>query len=328
MHSDFAASTPMPGDKANVLVVPMHPGIQYHFCRCGLDVSLLGHWDQFRYWRPRPPNVTNLFDHYDDGQLKLDAGGYRAALAAIAPKARAWNRAWLHFPWQFKLFREDHSLPKLFFAAKEDELSEAEWDEVLSRADFSVASYYPRTTAWVRDRFGVDLPEIELGLSPTEYAGWTGAEETILTVIHSWHARGWNHALCTEATAGLPHRHIDHLDRAQEPVDYDGLRSAFRNARVYLHDGEREYTITLIEAMMTGMPIVSPPLPGIERYVIHGENGLIGHTAAELRAHCQMLLADHDLAARFGAASRKLALANHHEDRWVRDWQALLGAPV
>lgn len=317
---------PEPTGEAGILIVPMHPGIQYHFCRCGLQVRLLGHWDQFRYWRPRPPNVTNLFARFAETQLNYGPKEYLAALAEIDLPGRSWNRVWLHFPWQFKMFRDERRLPKLYFVAKEDELSEVEWAEILERPDFALASYYPRTTSWVRQRFGVELREIELGISPIEYDGWTGDTEGILTVIHSWRDRGWNYAMCKQATQGLPHWHIDHLDPSQAPVGYEALRAAFRQARVYLHDGEREYTITLIEALMTGMPIVSPPLPGIERYVVHGQNGLIGRNAEELRAHCRLLMADRDLAEIFGAASRQLALHLHHEDRWIRDWRDVMGA--
>jgi glycosyltransferase involved in cell wall biosynthesis len=101
-----------------------------------------------------------------------------------------------------------------------------------------------------------------------------------------------------------------------------------RRARVYLHDGEQEYTITLLEAMMTGMPLVSFALPGIERYVVHGHNGFVGRTAAEIRAHCQTLLHDRDLAARMGAASRAMALAHYDERRWRADWITAIDAFV
>ncbi len=89
---------------------------------------------------------------------------------------------------------------------------------------------------------------------------------------------------------------------------------------MYLHDGEQEYTITLIEALMTGMPIVSFRIPGIERYVIDGENGFVCDRASEVRDRCRMLLDDHDLAARMGHASRELALREYGESSWRRRW--------
>jgi glycosyltransferase involved in cell wall biosynthesis len=95
---------------------------------------------------------------------------------------------------------------------------------------------------------------------------------------------------------------------------------ALRRARLYLHDGEQEYTITLIEAMMTGLPLVSFRIPGIERYVVHGENGFVGETATEIRDACELLLHDDALAARMGRASREKAMREFHEARWRAQW--------
>jgi glycosyltransferase involved in cell wall biosynthesis len=80
--------------------------------------------------------------------------------------------------------------------------------------------------------------------------------------------------------------------------------------------------------MMTGMPIVSFALPGIEDYVIHEVNGFIGRRPEEIRHYCQMLLDDDELALRMGIASRRIACERHNEDRWRSDWRRLLGAPA
>jgi glycosyltransferase involved in cell wall biosynthesis len=125
--------------------------------------------------------------------------------------------------------------------------------------------------------------------------------------------------------AGLPHLHVDHLDEGQEKVSYEGIQQLLRESRVYLHDGEQEYTITLIEALMTGMPIVSFRIPGIERYVVDGVNGFVCDGAAQVRERCRMLLADDALAAKMGAASRALAVQEYAEETWRARWVELLG---
>ena len=311
-------------ESPRVLLVPMHPGLQYHFCRVGLPTYLLGHWDQFKYWRPQPPNIRNLLPRFEDLHLSFGPDDYRRLLDEMDADDGRFDVAWLHFPWQAKLFLDCKGPPRIYFAAKEDELSLPEWEQILDRPDFRVCSYYPRTTQWLRETFNVRVSEIELGLDPDEYAGWSGTERRILTVIHSWSIRGWNYPSYLDATAGLPTIHVDHLDRSKPVVKYDQLRELYRTSRIYLHDGEREYTIALLEALMTGMPIVSFDLPGIERYVTHGVNGFVGRTSNEIKDYCQLLLDDDDLATAFGSASRALALANHHEERWRRDWRSLL----
>jgi hypothetical protein len=312
--------------KPRVLTVPMHPGIQYHFARVGFPTFFLGNWDQFKYWRPKPQNVINLLPQYSAEQLKFGPKEYRKLLQQqILPRyPNEFHCAWLHFPWQMKLFRDDPHPPKIYFVAKEDELSDTEWSALLERSDFTVVSYYPNTTEWVAKRFGVHLPEIQLGLDPGHYFGWTGEKPMLLTVIHSWQQRGWHYHQYREATAGLPTYHVDHLDPGQPITTYEELLKLYRCARVYLHDGEREYTIALIEALMTGMPIVTLDLPGIARYVEHGVNGFVGRNVGEIRRYSQILLEDVSLAQTFGAASRRKALEHHHEAQWRARWRKIV----
>ncbi len=305
-----------------ILMVPTHPGVQYHFCRTGLRIAFLGHWDQFHYWRPRPSNVENLLPRFEDAHLELGPSDYARLLDEVG-YPDGFDLAWLMFNWQVKLFW-DRPGDKLFRVAKVAELERDDWARLLERDDFSVVSFYPNTVRWLKETFGVDVPYVPLGLDPEVYAPATGEDGNILSIIHSYRDRGWHYAAWCEATEGLPLLHVDHLDPDQPVFEYDDLQRALRRARLYLHDGEQEYTITLIEAMMTGLPLVSFRIPGIEGYVEHGVNGFIGETAAEIREHCRALLSDDALAARMGAASRAKAMREFHEDRWRQQWRALL----
>jgi len=308
------------------LIVPTHPGTQYHFCRVGLPTYFLGHWDQFQYWRPQLANVHNLLPAFEDAHLEYELADYARLLDRKEPFVGGmrfpddFDLVWLMFTWQFQLFRERRSIRKLYHVAKIEELSPDEWKELLSRDDFSVACLYPNTVAWVKESFGVDVPYIPIGLDPQAYGPYTGEDVTALSVIHSWKDRGWNHATWAEATEGLPTTHVDHLDPTKPVLRYEDILRVMRRSRLYVHDAEQEYTITLIEALMTGMPIVSFRLPGIERYVEHGKNGFVIDDAKELREACQVLLHDADLAAKMGAHSRVIAVRDYAEERWRRDW--------
>jgi len=310
-----------------ILMIPTHPGVQYHFCRVGLPVWFLGHWDQFHYWRPQPSNVHNVLPRFEDAHLELGPADYARLLddPAVGYPER-YDLAWLMFNWQWKLFRDRRGEKKLYRVSKVEELEPHEWDELLSRDDFTVVSFYPNTVAWAKETRGVDIPYVPLGLDPEAYDGWTGEDDNVLSIIHSYRERGWHYRQYLEATEGLPALHVDHLDAEKPVYQYDDLLRALRRARLYLHDGEQEYTITLIEAMMTGLPLVSFRIPGIERYVVHGVNGFVGGTAEEIREHCQLLLHDRELAERMGRASRAMALRDYHEDRWRAQWRELIAA--
>ncbi len=313
-----------------VLIVPTHPGVQYHFCRSGLPIHFFGHWDQFQYWRPKPPNVVNVFPRFEDAHLDYGPKDYARLLddPAIGWPADVANDrydvAWLMFNWQYKLFRGRRAGKKLYRVSKVRELEPEEWDEILSRDDFSIVSFYPNTVEWLKEKKGVTVPYVPLGLDANAYGPWTGEDARVLSIIHSYKDRGWHYGAYVDAMKDVPHLHVDHLDEAQEKYDYDALQGLLRRSRLYLHDGEQEYTITLFEALMTGMPIVSFRIPGIERYVIHGENGFVGDDAKSIREHCRLLLEDRDLATRMGAKSRAMAVSQYEETRWRNDWQRIM----
>jgi len=315
----------------NVLIIPTHPGVQYHFCRTGLPISFLGHWDQFKYWRPQPENVTNVLPSFEDAHLDYGPDDYARLLdsdefgwpAHYERDAQSPPIAWLMFNWQWKLFANRPG-KVLYRVCKNAELESHEWDELLARPNTRVVSFYPNTVAWLKEHKKVDVPYVPLGLDPESYGPWSGHEKSVLSIIHTYRERGWHFRQYQDAMETVPHLHVDHLDEAQEKYDYEGIQRLYRAHRVYLHDGEQEYTITLIEALMTGMPIVSFRIPGIERYVQHGVNGFVGEDAKSIREYCRMLLSDDDLATRMGAASRAMALKEYNEARWKAEWQTLM----
>lgn len=321
--SDSARRTPRTDWK--LLMIPTHPGVQYHFTRVGLPTYFLGHWDQFKYWRPQEPNVINVLPKFEDAQLEWGPAEYAALLDGRFPGQppigwpERYDLAWLMFNWQVKLF-QDRPGKKLYRVAKVAELESHEWDELLARDDFTVVSFYPNTVRWLRDEKKVEVPYVPLGLDPSAYGPWTGHEKRVLSIIHTYRQRGWHYAQYVEAMRDVPALHVDHLDDAQEKYSYAGIQRLLRNSRVYLHDGEQEYTITLIEALMTGMPIVSFRIPGIERYVVDGVNGFVCDDAAVVRERCRLLLDDDTLAERMGAASRALGLRDYAEDTWRTRW--------
>lgn len=323
------------GGRAKLLMVPTHPGVQYHFTRVGLPTYFLGHWDQFKYWRPQEPNVVNLLPRFEEAQLEwgpaelaalLDGAlpGYEAIGEAIGWPER-FDCAWLMFNWQWKLFRERPG-KKIYRVAKVAELDDREWDEMLGRDDVTVVSFYPNTVEWLRETRGVEVPYVPLGLDPDAYGPWTGEEKRVLSIIHSWRDRGWHYPTYRRAMEDVPTLHVDHLDPTQEKYSYAELQALLRSSRVYLHDGEQEYTITLFEALMTGMPVVSFRIPGIERYVIEGVNGFVCDGADEVRERCRLLLADDALAERMGRASRALAEREYAEPRWRSQWIEIVDA--
>lgn len=319
-----------------IIYVPGHPAMQYHIARTGHDFHILACWEQFACWRPRPPNVTSLLPAFEEAHLDHGVEDFQRLLGpgnAFGFPER-FDLAWSMWNDQYKVFRPFREIPKVHRVHKFTELDLEDYEEIFSRPDFALASYYRYTVEEVEARFGVRIRCIELGLSPEDYSGWTGEDPVVLSVIHSWPKRGWHYETYRKATDGLPTRHVDHLAPGPGgPLGYEAVLSEMRRCRVYYHDGENEYTIALVEAMMTGAPIVTCAMPFVDRHVRHGVNGFVSDDPAELREYCRLLLEDRDLAERMGAASRRIALERFHEERWISEWNRLFddflaGRPV
>jgi glycosyltransferase involved in cell wall biosynthesis len=78
------------------------------------------------------------------------------------------------------------------------------------------------------------------------------------------------------------------------------------------------------EAMMIGMPIVAPATTEMATVIRSGENGYADTNRGALAEAMQALIADRDLARRWGEAARETALARFGIERFVADWNALL----
>ena len=131
------------GQPRRVLLLPTHQGHQYHFARTGLPIGFLGHWDQFAYWRPKPPNVINLESRYESGHLKRTPEDYAWILKhGLSINGTATNLiaehdiAWLIFRWQLEVTLPTE-LHKLYQVCKAEEIYEDEWLRVSWNATMS-----------------------------------------------------------------------------------------------------------------------------------------------------------------------------------------------
>ncbi|MGE0039823.1 MAG: glycosyltransferase [Vicinamibacterales bacterium] len=107
---------------------------------------------------------------------------------------------------------------------------------------------------------------------------------------------------------------------------WDDLKAAFRGHRVFLNttvDGfEDGYNLAMLEAMATGMPVVSTP--NETSPLTDGVDGFVSADRVRLAACVGELLADHDLARRLGAAARATVARTFPMDAFVARWNRVL----
>jgi glycosyltransferase involved in cell wall biosynthesis len=213
-----------------------------------------------------------------------------------------------------------------------------EWEaQPYVRDGIEVVRYSPRER--VIPNFAGEDTMIRFYKDPDEYTGWHGSDPRVLVITQNPVERqahvgtGW----MLEVLKDLPHRIIGpqtEVIGGEGKVSPSELIEAMRSARVMLYTGTipASYTLGLIEAMMTGTPVVAigpqawswaarQQYPYASRlYEGHAIAPLFADNPSEARTMLQELLNDADHAAHVGAIGRERAITLFGKDRVYKAW--------
>lgn len=150
---------------------------------------------------------------------------------------------------------------------------------------------------------------------PDEWFGWTGDEPVVINITQHLRQRDpyTNYGFWNDATLGLQREAMgpgSEVIGGRGELSYDAMKAALRRARAYLYTGTQpaSYTLGLIEAMMTGIPVVSIG-PKHMRVFPYGPLLFEGH---------ELAFSAHDDPAE---ARRDLALYLDHPNKTARGLQ-------
>lgn len=176
---------------------------------------------------------------------------------------------------------------------------------------------------------------IRFGKDPREWSGWTGVDPVVGNLTQNLDIRGdhCGYAFWQAATAGLPvHLGGTGSDRigGTGTLTYDGMRAYLRSLGVYLYMGTQpaSYTLGLIEAMLTGVPVVSIGPAGMwmpDLFEGHELAGVWSDDPAEARALLRLILADRSAAESLSQAQRARAIELFDLAVVGPQWQTFLG---
>jgi hypothetical protein len=174
-----------------------------------------------------------------------------------------------------------------------------------------------------------------------EWAGWTGEEQVVVNVTQDLFGRHpyTNYDFWADATRGLATvaigPHSERCGGAGE-LELGEMQAWLRRGRCYLYTGTQpaSYTLGLLEALMTGIPVVSI---GPEKMSVfpYGPELFEGHELAclwsdepqEANRMLRNLLGSHLLAADYSREQRERAIATFGRDVAARAWRDYLGEP-
>ena len=176
-------------------------------------------------------------------------------------------------------------------------------------------------------------------ISPDDYGGYTGAREEVLLANEPIGRRPYlKSGLQNEVLTDVPHFCLDvgaEFSGASQPKDWEGRKACFREYRAFFSVVSEDFRdgpmpLPQLEAMMTGMPVVTAPHP--LSIVEDGVHGFIAEDVPALQQRLNLLIEDIDLARDLGANARRAVMDRYpfkdYLEGWARAIEECAGAPA
>ena len=177
------------------------------------------------------------------------------------------------------------------------------------------------------ESWGQSCPVIRPCADPDEYRDFDGSQAIALRVANQVMDRprrfAWDAHL--DIVRGHPMRLLGHnpgIDGSAPADSWEELKASYRHHRAYVHTAavglDDGYNLAVVEAMMTGMPVVS--LAGSESPVVDGVAGYVSGDVARLNEQLGHLLCHRELARELGQRAREIALDVFSIAGFVAGW--------
>lgn len=181
---------------------------------------------------------------------------------------------------------------------------------------------------------------------PGEFCGWVGDSDEVVNFTQSLKGRG-QHVHYEEimgSIAGFNSKVYgtdnDNLGAWNGGlVSFTKMLEVLKHARVFVYGGTwpASYTLSIIEAMMLGIPVVTIDRTlaqnvsyndfeyfEADEIVEHGVSGFVGHSVQEMRGYIERLVNDYSLAQEISKTGRKRAIELFGRDQISDQWRKFL----
>jgi len=163
------------------------------------------------------------------------------------------------------------------------------------------------------------------GIDENFWKGWTGEDKKIIHVRNEFEKRDkekYNDFL--KICDGNDYTLVGNGGTIQcGPIELRGQfikHRMFVNVEIYTST----FSISSMEAMMTGLPIVCNDIEGTGEAIQNGKNGFISNNLDYLKKKVNDLMNDHDMAKELGANSRKMAKLKFSKSQFNAEWEDFL----
>lgn len=169
------------------------------------------------------------------------------------------------------------------------------------------------------------------GIDASLYGGYTGEKNVAIRVGNSIKSRALmtGYSMQEEVLHGLPNLLVGvnpEIPESQPSKNWDDLKRIYREHRLLLNTSmppwEDGYNLAVLEAMATGMPVVSVANPTSP--LTDAVDGFLNVDAGGLRKNVEKLLGDKNLAMEIGARGRETVKKYFPMDAFLEKWDSAI----
>lgn len=200
------------------------------------------------------------------------------------------------------------------------------------RHDRGVLVHVTHYNALMWDSGGMPVNVIEHGVPAVEGVRYTGELECGIVVINNLSHRGrrvgadlyeWAYGCMPLALIGM---HSEMLKGGQGEVSNMDVPAYVARYRFFFSPIRyASLGLSLVEAMMVGLPVVGIAATELNQLIRNGVNGYVDTRPDVLRDVAHELLADPELAHTWGLQARRTALERFNIERFKAQWQRVIG---
>lgn len=181
---------------------------------------------------------------------------------------------------------------------------------------------------------------------PEEYKDWNGSNKQLINFTQSLKKRGdhCGYKVFMEVSAGFNTKvygpgNEDLGDLSGGMVSYEEQKKILRDNRVCFYFGTvpASYTLSLMEAMMTGIPVVAAGIGfsrnmypdqetnEVEEIILNEKNGVVSNRTGVLRTYIERIMDDDKFAQELSENARKTAINLFGKETIKEQWKQFLG---
>ena len=171
---------------------------------------------------------------------------------------------------------------------------------------------------------------IEQVVDENEFVGYGGRDRRVLTVSNDFvnRAADTGYHLWKRVLEGVDKDAIHIVGKtpglSQVASSFEELVGFYQNDRVYFNPSTHStFPMTILEAMSTGMPVVSTVNEALSEFAENGKNGIWSNDPEELKDGIGRLLDNEMLCKKMGNAGREIVVKRFGIKRFIKQWNKI-----